>query len=126
MREIAEWLAKAVSVVEDCGEPEAELLLQQGITSLEDLSECAVDILTSLPGIDEAGAIAIKTRAAELVSVKVETEAEQARLDAEEQVRLRAEAEAAAASNAAAALEAAAAEGTPTAPPDGPVSESVD
>ncbi|MBW2423759.1 MAG: transcription termination/antitermination protein NusA, partial [Deltaproteobacteria bacterium] len=44
MREIAEWLSKAVSVVEGCGDPEAELLLQQGITSLEDLSECAVDL----------------------------------------------------------------------------------
>ena len=40
MRELAQWLAEAVSVVEGCGEPEAELLLQQGITSLEDLAEC--------------------------------------------------------------------------------------
>ena len=38
MREIAEWLAQAVSVVEGWGEPEAELLLQQGVTSLDDLA----------------------------------------------------------------------------------------
>ena len=35
-----------------CGDPEAELLLQQGVTSLEDLAECPVEMLTSLPGID--------------------------------------------------------------------------
>ena len=42
MRELAQWLAEAVSVVEGCGEAEADLLLQQGITSLEDLAECDV------------------------------------------------------------------------------------
>ena len=31
MREIAEWLSRAVSIVEDCGDPEAELLLQQAL-----------------------------------------------------------------------------------------------
>jgi N utilization substance protein A len=102
MREIAEWLSRAVSAVEGCGEPEAELLLQQGITSLEDLSECAAEILTQLPGIDEAGAANIKAKAAELVSVKVEEEAAQAVQEAENQERLRAEAQAAAAAAAAA------------------------
>ncbi|MAG30433.1 MAG: transcription termination/antitermination protein NusA [Deltaproteobacteria bacterium] len=97
MREIAEWLSKAVSVVETCGDPEADLLLQQGITSLEDLSECAADILTSLPGIDEAGAAQIKARAAELVSVKAQEEEERAEREAEEEARLRAEAAAVAA-----------------------------
>jgi transcription termination factor NusA len=95
MREIAEWLARAVSVVEDCGEPEADLLLQQGITSLEDLSECAPEILTALPGIDEDGAARIKARAAELISVKVAEEEEQARVAAENEAQMRAEAEAA-------------------------------
>ena len=47
MREVAAWLAEAVSVVEGCGEHEADLLLQQGITSLEDLAECPPDLLTS-------------------------------------------------------------------------------
>jgi N utilization substance protein A len=99
MREVAEWLSRAVAAVENCGEPEAELLLQQGITSLEDLSECASELLTALPGIDEAGATAIKTLAGELIAVKVTEEEEQARLaaeaEAEEEARRRAEAAAA-------------------------------
>jgi N utilization substance protein A len=85
MREVAQWLAEAVSVVESCGEPEAELLLQQGITSLEDLAECQTELLSSLPGIDEAGAMAIKARAAELAAQK----------RAEEEARAAAEAAAA-------------------------------
>ncbi|MGB0620156.1 MAG: transcription termination factor NusA [Myxococcota bacterium] len=84
MREIAEWLARAVAAVEGCGEPEAELLLQQGITSLEDLAECAVEVLTQLPGIDEAGAVSIKTQAAELVSVKAAEDEARAQREAEE------------------------------------------
>ncbi len=99
MREIAEWLSRAVSVVEDCGDPEADLLLQQGITSLEDLAECPSELLSVLPGIDEAGAENIKTRAAELVSVKVTADEERVRLEAEAQAQLRAEAEAAAAAS---------------------------
>jgi N utilization substance protein A len=99
MREVARWLAEAVSVVEGCGEPEAELLLQQGITSLEDLAECQSDLLSSLPGIDEAGAQSIKSRAAELAIQKAEEEARQA----EEEARLAAEAVAAEAAAAEAA-----------------------
>jgi N utilization substance protein A len=108
MREVARWLSKAVSVVDGCGDPEAELLLQQGITSLEDLSECQSDLLSSLPGIDEAGAQAIKSRAAELAVEKVEEEARQAEEEArqaEEEARLAAEAAAAAAAAAQAAEE---------------------
>jgi N utilization substance protein A len=118
MREIALWLAEAVSVVENCGELEAELLLQQGITSLEDLNECPSELLTSLPGIDEAGAAAIQTRALELAARKLEEEAEQARLEAEEAAR-RVEEEAAAAAaerEAAEASEAASAEASEEAP----------
>jgi N utilization substance protein A len=93
MRETAEWIGKAVAVVEGCGDPEAELLMQQGVTSLEDLSECSDDMLTPLPGIDEAGAAAIRQRAVELIDEKVEFE-EQRRLQAEEDARLQAEEEA--------------------------------
>ena len=51
MRELAQWLAEAVSVVEGCGEADAELLLQQGITSLEDLAELQTsEMLTSASG----------------------------------------------------------------------------
>jgi N utilization substance protein A len=102
MREVAQWLAEAVSVVEGCGDPEAELLLQQGITSLEDLAECQTELLSSLPGIDEAGAEAIKARAEELAVQKAEEE-EQARLEAEREAQLQAEAEARAAAEAEAA-----------------------
>jgi N utilization substance protein A len=72
MREVARWFAEAVSIVEGCGEPEAELLLQRGITSLEDLASCQSELLASLPGIDDAGAEAIKQRAAELAVEKAE------------------------------------------------------
>ena len=82
MKEIADWLSRAVSEVEGCGDPEAELLLQQGVTSLEDLSECATELLTALPGIDEEGAARIKARALELVSEKAAAD-EQVQSEAE-------------------------------------------
>jgi transcription termination/antitermination protein NusA len=91
MREIAGWLAKAVSVVDGWGEPEAEILLNQGVTSLDDLAMTPVEMLMQLPGIDESGAKAVKQRALELAQ-------EQRRLDAE---RVAAEAAAAAAAAAA-------------------------
>jgi N utilization substance protein A len=103
MREVARWFAEAVSIVESCGEPEAELLLQRGITSLEDLADCELELLASLPGIDEAGAEAIKQRAADLAVEKAE---EAARAEAEAAAEA-----AAAAAEAAAAEEAAATEG---------------
>lgn len=108
MTEVAHWLSRAIAEVEGCGAPEAELLLQQGVMSLKDLSGSSLELLTSFPGIDEEGAGRIKVRAEELIEVKVEEE---------EQQRLEAEAEAAAAvvaaaeaAAAAAALDAAAAE----------------
>jgi N utilization substance protein A len=101
MREVARWIAEAVSVVPGCGEPEAELLLQRGITSLEDLARCETELLSSLPGIDEAGATSIKQKAAELAVLKAEEEA-------------RAAAEAAEAAEAEAAAAAAASAATPT------------
>ena len=104
MREVAGWFAQAVSVVEGCGEPEAELLLQRGITSLEDLAACQSELLASLPGIDQAGAEAIKSRAAELAVKRAE---EIARAQAEAEAAEAAAAEAAAAEAAAAAEEAA-------------------
>jgi N utilization substance protein A len=108
MREVARWFAEAVSIVESCGEPEAELLLQRGITSLEDLADCQSELLASLPGIDEAGAAAIKQRAAELAVEKAEEEARAEAAAAEAAAAEAAAAEAAAAE--AAAAEAAAAE----------------
>ena len=125
MREVAEWLARAVSAVEGCGEPEADLLLQQGITSLEDLAECVPDVLTALPGIDEAGAARIKSRAAELVSVKVAEEEEKARRQVENEARERAEVEAAAAAAASGETLAASSDVAPQSAAE-PVSESTD
>ena len=75
MRELAQWLSEAVSVVEGCGDAEAEVLLQQGITSLEDLSNCSVDLLTQLPGIDEEAAGKVKVRAGELAERKRQEDA---------------------------------------------------
>jgi len=124
MREVAQWLAEAASAVEGCGEPEAEILLQQGIASLEDLANCQSELLTQLPGIDEAGAGRIKARAAELAVQKAEEEARAA----EEAARREAE-EAAAAAAAAAEAATPAADGTPEAassdaePPAGPAAE---
>lgn len=106
MRELAKWLSEAVSVVEGCGDPEAELLLQQGVTSLEDLSTCDPDLLTSLPGIDAAGDIAIRERALVLAVRKVEEEAARVEEERLEAIRV---AEEAAAATAAAAEEKAAA-----------------
>jgi N utilization substance protein A len=91
MREVARWLSEAVSAVEGCGDPEADLLLQQGITSLEDLAECQTELLSSLPGIDDEGALKIKEMALELVERKREEEEEQSRLAAEEAERAAAE-----------------------------------
>jgi N utilization substance protein A len=109
MRELAQWLAEAVSVVEGCGDPDAELLLQQGITSLEDLANCEDELLTSMPGIDADGAARIKAKAVELAERKrVEDEAK-AVAEAEAAAQAAAEAAAAelAAKEAAAAAEAA-------------------
>ena len=104
MRELAQWLAEAVSVVEGCGDADAELLLQQGITSLEDLARCEIEMLTQLPGIDERGAAAIKTRAAELAEQK-QREEEEARLEAERAAQAEAKAAAQAAEAASSSSE---------------------
>ncbi|MEZ4291194.1 MAG: helix-hairpin-helix domain-containing protein, partial [Myxococcota bacterium] len=117
----AEWLSQAVSAVDGCGDPEADLLLQQGITSLEDLAECAVEVLTALPGIDEAGAGRIKAKAAELVSVKAAADEERARREAEEDARRRAETESAVVAPAAQA-----ASGENPQPPSGPAADRRD
>ena len=95
MRELAAWLADAVGAVAGLGEGEADWLLQQGITSLEDLAAGADELLTQLPGVDAEGAGAIRSRAGEL--------AERKRLEEEEAAQREAEARAAAEAAAAAA-----------------------
>jgi N utilization substance protein A len=75
MRELARWFADAVSVVPGAGEGHAEMLLQSGVTSLDDLARCSDELLTSLPGVDAAGAAAIRRRAGELEAERVAAEA---------------------------------------------------
>jgi len=113
MKEIAQWLSRAVSVVESCGDPEADLLLQQGVTSLEDLAECPAELLTSLPGIDDDGAARIKAAALELVDVKKVEDERKAEEEAKRAVEAAAAEAAAAAAPAEAPAEAAPSEGAP-------------
>ncbi len=93
MRELARWFAEAVSVVPGRGEAEADMLLQSGVTSLEDLARCQDELLTSLPGVDAAGAAAIRRRAAELEAERVAAEARAAAEAAASEAALRADGE---------------------------------
>ena len=70
MREVQDELAEALAVVPGLGEYEAKVLLDHGIASLTDLAEAEAELLTTLPGISEEGAGAIKSRAAELAVEK--------------------------------------------------------
>ena len=95
MREVAAHFAEAVAVVEGLGEGEADMLLQSGVTSLEDLANCSDELLLSVPGIDEAGAAKIRAKAAELAE-RVAEEAARAEAEAAAEAAEAAEAEAAA------------------------------
>ena len=75
MREVARWLAEAVSVVPGCGEPEAELLLQRGITSLEDLARCESELLPRCRASTRRARSASSSAPRELAKVKAEEEA---------------------------------------------------
>ena len=67
------------------------------MTSLEALANLPSEMLTVLPGIDEAGARAIKARAAELAEERRRQEAEDARLAVERAAQEAADAAAASA-----------------------------
>ena len=97
MREVQDELAEALGVVETAGEFEAKILLDHGIASLQELAEAQSELLTTLPGISEANAQAIKEKAAELHEAKI------ARQAAEAEAAVAAEAEAAEAAKAEAA-----------------------
>ena len=75
IRELADWFERAVSVVPGLGAAEADVLLQSGITGLDDLATCQNTLLLSMPGVDEAGAKAIKARASELAREKAAEDA---------------------------------------------------
>lgn len=84
MRDLARWLSEAVSIIEGCGDGDAEMLLQQGITSLDDLADCDPALLSQIPGIDDEGATKIKQNARELAARKArEEEAAAAAAEAE-------------------------------------------
>jgi N utilization substance protein A len=79
MREVEQDLAMALSVVEGAGEYDAKILMDHGIASLEDLASADDDLLTSIPGISEESAVAVKERAGKLHLEKLEREAAAAR-----------------------------------------------
>ena len=67
-------------MVEGCGDADAELLLQQGITSLEDLAHCDVELLDPAAGHRRGGrARRSSKRAGELAQQKRKQEEEAAR-----------------------------------------------
>jgi N utilization substance protein A len=83
IRELADWFVRAVSVIPDLGENEADVLLQSGITSLEDLASCQDSLLLSFHGVDNAGVRAIKANAAALAQEKAADDARAAAAAAE-------------------------------------------
>ncbi len=83
IRELADWFVRAVSVIPDLGESEADVLLQSGITSLEDLAKCQDSLLLTFPGVDNAGVRAIKANAAALAQEKAAEDARTAAAAAE-------------------------------------------
>ncbi|MEX2209266.1 MAG: transcription termination factor NusA [Myxococcota bacterium] len=82
MREVQADLAAALSVVASAGEYEAKLLLDHGVASLEELAEAETELLVSIPGITEADATSVRTRARELAVEKQKRAAEAAALAA--------------------------------------------
>ncbi len=82
MREVQADLAAALSVVASAGEYEAKLLLDHGVASLEELAVAETELLISIPGITEADAASVRTRARELAVEKQKRAAEAAALAA--------------------------------------------
>ena len=78
MRAVQQALQSALVAVPSLGEPEAKLLLDHGVTSLRELADADVQLLTSLPGVSEQGAAAIRARALELDQQAREREREAA------------------------------------------------
>ena len=85
MREMAAWFVRAFEVTPPWGEAEAELLLQSGVTSLEDLSQCDDALLTSIGALAEGAPAALRARAVELAAQKIEED--KARVEAEVRAR---------------------------------------
>jgi len=76
MRAVQAELAQALSAVDGAGDYEAKILLDHGVTSLDELADSEVELLTQIPGITEAGAQTVKARARELAAEKARRERE--------------------------------------------------
>jgi N utilization substance protein A len=70
MRQVQDDMAEALSVVEDAGDYEAKVLMDNGVASLAELAAAEDELLTAIPGISEEGAAAIRARAQELAAQK--------------------------------------------------------
>ena len=75
-------LAAALSVVPTAGEYEAKLLLDDGVASLDELAAAETTQLTTVLGISEADAMAVRQHARELSVEKQKRAAEAAALAA--------------------------------------------
>jgi N utilization substance protein A len=73
MRQVQADLAEALSAG-GCGDYEAKQLVDQGVASLRELAEAEPELLLSLPGMTEAGAQAVRQRAAELAAERAASE----------------------------------------------------
>ena len=82
MREVQADLAAALSVVPTAGEYEAKLLLDDGVASLDELAAAETTQLTTVLGISEADATAVRQHARELAVEKQKRAAEAAALAA--------------------------------------------
>lgn len=82
MREVQADLAAALSVVPTAGEYEAKLLLDDGVASLDELAAAETTQLTSVLGISETDATAVRQHARELSVEKQKRAAEAAALAA--------------------------------------------
>ncbi len=80
MREVQADLAAALSVVPTAGEYEAKLLLDDGVASLDELAAAETTQLTTVLGISEADATAVRQHARELSVEKQKRAAEAAAL----------------------------------------------
>ena len=96
MREVQADLAEALSVVEGAGEYEAKLLLDHGVASLEELARTETELLVSIPGISQEGALQVRECAERLAVEKVERQrVEQEQAEREQAEKEQAEREAA-------------------------------
>ena len=84
MLQMQEELAEAISIVEGLGELEAKVLLDNGVSSLNELAVAEDELLTTLPGIGADEAARIRERAVALAAQKKVEEEQRAAQEAAE------------------------------------------